>query len=150
MFMRTWEMIQDTQARKKQSSSIQITLSRCKGTSSTDGSTKSRKEWVVTNGVRLSIHEVFVRVTRNQEVCLRGYCKMEWPGRQLICVGCYPPKSLFLASLVNLGMRLILRGVVLPHPEIFESQDVIKVKIKNNNFLIILKIFNIHFSSQGI
>ena len=59
MFMRTWEMIQDTQARKKQSSSIQITLSRCEGTSSTDGSTKSRKELVVTNGVRLSIYKVF-------------------------------------------------------------------------------------------
>ena len=59
MFMRTWEMIQDAQARKKQSSSIQITLSRCEGTSSTDGTTKSRKEWVVTNGVRLSIYKVF-------------------------------------------------------------------------------------------
>jgi len=59
MFMRTWEMVQDTQARKKQSSSIQIILSRCEGTSSTDGSTKSRKEWVVTNGVRLSIYKVF-------------------------------------------------------------------------------------------
>ena len=31
MFMRTWEMIQDTQDRKKQSSSFQITLSRYEG-----------------------------------------------------------------------------------------------------------------------
>ena len=46
------------QARKKQSSSIQITLSGYKGISSTDGSPKSRKEWVDTNGVRLSINKV--------------------------------------------------------------------------------------------
>ena len=54
-----------------------------------------------------------------------------------MCVGWYPPKPLSLANLVNLGTRFLLRGVVLSHPEIFEFQDVIK--IKNNNFLKILK-----------
>ena len=37
-------------------------------------------------------------------------------------------KLLSLASLVNLGTRFLLRGVVLSHPEIFEFQDVIKNK----------------------
>ena len=55
------------QARKKQSSSIQITLSRCEGTSLTDGSTKSRKEWVVTNGVRVSIHKVICELPGIQD-----------------------------------------------------------------------------------
>ena len=39
-----------------------------------------------------------------------------------------------LASLVNLGTRFRLRGVVLPHPEFFGFQAVIKIK-KINNFL---------------
>ena len=47
------------QARKKQPSSIQITLSRYKGTTSTDGPTKPRKEWMVKVEIRLSNHEVF-------------------------------------------------------------------------------------------
>jgi len=34
---------------------------------------------------------------------------------------------------------------MMSHPEIFEFQDVIKIKNKNNNFLIVLKIFNIYF-----
>ena len=72
----------------------------------------------------------FVRVTRNQEVCLRGYCKDERPGKKIICVGCYTPKHLSLASLVNLGTRFLLRGVVLSHPEIFGFQDEIKIKNK--------------------
>jgi len=46
-------------ARKKQSSSIQITLSRYEGCSSKDVPTKLRKEWIVKNGDRLSIREVF-------------------------------------------------------------------------------------------
>jgi len=54
-------------------------------------------------------------------------CKNERPGRKVICVGCYQPKPLFLASLVNLGMRFLLMGVVLSHPEIFKFQDVIKI-----------------------
>ena len=45
--------------KKKQSSSIQITLSRYKGTTSTDGPTKPRKEWMVKVEIRLSNHEVF-------------------------------------------------------------------------------------------
>ena len=47
-----------------------------------------------------------------------------------MCIGCYPPKPLSLASLVNLGARFLLRRVVLSHPEIFEFQDVIKIKNK--------------------
>ena len=47
------------QARKKQPSSIQITLSRYEGCSSKDVPTKPRKEWIVKGGIRLSIHEVF-------------------------------------------------------------------------------------------
>ena len=47
-----------------------------------------------------------------------------------MCVGCYPPKSLSLASFVNLGTKFLLRGVVLSHPEIFEFQDVIEIKNK--------------------
>ena len=47
------------QARKKQPSSIQITYSRYDGSSSMDGPTKLRKEWIVKGGIRLSIHEVF-------------------------------------------------------------------------------------------
>ena len=42
---------------------------------------------------------------------------------------------LSLASLVNLGMRFLLRGVVLSHPEIFGFQDVIKIKHKSTIFL---------------
>jgi len=53
----------------------------------------------------------------------------------LICVGCCPPKPLSLASLVNLRTRFLLRGVVLSHPEIFEFQDVIKIKNKTTIFL---------------
>ena len=47
------------QARNKQPSSIQITLSRYKGCSSKDVPTKLRKEWIIKNGDRLSIREVF-------------------------------------------------------------------------------------------
>ena len=47
------------QARKKQPSSIQITLSRYEGCSSKDVPTKPRKEWIVKNGERLGIREVF-------------------------------------------------------------------------------------------
>ena len=54
--MRTWEMIQDTQARKNQSSSFQITLSRYEGwANEAEG-----KKWIVLKKViRLSIREVF-------------------------------------------------------------------------------------------
>ena len=45
--------------KKKQPSSIQITLSRYKGPTSTDGPTKPRKEWMVKVEIRLSNHEVF-------------------------------------------------------------------------------------------
>ena len=38
--------------------------------------------------------------------------------------------NLSLANLLNLGTRFLLRGVVLSHPEIFEFQDVIKIKNK--------------------
>ena len=62
------------QARKKQPSSIQITLSRYEGCSSIDGPTKLRKEWIVKNGDRLSIREVFC--VSHQE--LRNiHCKKE-------------------------------------------------------------------------
>ena len=47
------------QARKKQSSSIQITLSRYEGCSSRDGSTMLWKEWKVKGEIGPSIHEVF-------------------------------------------------------------------------------------------
>ena len=50
----------------------------------------------------------------------------EMTEKKVMCVGCYPPKPLSLASLVNLGTRFLLRGAVLSHPEIFEFQDVIK------------------------
>ena len=40
------------QARKKQPSSIQITLSRCEGCSSKDVPKIPRKEWIVKNGVK--------------------------------------------------------------------------------------------------
>ena len=81
--------------------------------------------------IRLSIHEVLC--VSYQE--LRSvHCKKEWLRRKLICVGCYPPKPLSLASLVNLGARFLLRGVVLSHPEIFEFQDVIKIKNKTTIF----------------
>ena len=64
MFMRTWEMIQDTQAKKKQSSSTQITLSRNEGTSPKDGLAKPRKELTVKGGIILSIREVFCELPR--------------------------------------------------------------------------------------
>jgi len=77
--------------------------------------------------IRLSIHEVLC--VSYQE--LRSiHCKKEQLSRKLMCIGCYPPKPLSLASLVNLGARFLLRGVVLSHPEIFEFQDVIKIKNK--------------------
>ena len=47
------------QARKKQPSFIQITLSRYEGCSPKDVPTKLRKEWIVKNGDRLSIRKVF-------------------------------------------------------------------------------------------
>ena len=40
--------------------------------------------------------------------------------------------------------------VCVSHPEIFGFQDVIKIKNKSENFLIILKFVNIYFSSQRI
>ena len=43
------------QARKKQPTSIQITLSRYKRTTSSDGPTKPRKEWMVKVEIRLSV-----------------------------------------------------------------------------------------------
>ena len=114
------------QARKKPSS-IQITLSRYKGTTSTDGPTKPGKEWMVKVEIRLTTREAFCMSYQE----LRSVnCKNERAGRKLICVGCYPPKPLSLASLVNLGTRFLLRGVVLSHPEIFEFQDVINIKNK--------------------
>ena len=63
------------QARNKQPSSIQITLSRYEGCSSIDGPTKLRKEWIVKkNGDRLSTREVFC--VSHQE--LRSiHCKKE-------------------------------------------------------------------------
>ena len=51
-------------------------------------------------------------------------------GKTIIFVGSYPLKPLSLASLVNLGTRFLLRGVVLSHPEIFKFQDVIEIKNK--------------------
>ena len=60
-------MKQDTQAREKQSSSIQITLSRHKGTSSTDGPMMLRKEWVNKGEIRLSIRGVLMRVAESKE-----------------------------------------------------------------------------------
>jgi hypothetical protein len=42
--------------------------------------------------------------------------------------------NLSLAGLVNLGTRFLLRGVVLSHPEIFEFQNVIKIKNKTTIF----------------
>ena len=81
----------------------------------------------VKGGDRLSTREVFC--VSHQE--LRSiHCKKEQLRRKLMCIGCYPPKPLSLASLVNLGARFLLRGVVLSHPEIFGFQDVIKIKNK--------------------
>ena len=51
-------MIPDTQAKEKQSSYIQITLSSHKGVFSTDGPMKLRKELIVRGGIRLSVCEV--------------------------------------------------------------------------------------------
>ena len=79
----------------------------------------------VKGGIRLSTREAFCMSYQE----LRSiHFKNERPGKKVICVGCYPPKPLSLASLVNLGTRFLLRGVVLSHPEIFEFQDVIKNK----------------------
>ena len=47
------------QARKKQPSSIQITLSMYEGCSSKDVPTKLWKEWMVKVEIRLRNHEVF-------------------------------------------------------------------------------------------
>ena len=58
-----------------------------------------------------------------------------------MCVGCCIPKLLSLASLVNLGTRFLLRGVVLSHTEIFEFQDVIKIKKTKQQFSHNFKIF---------
>ena len=68
------------QARKKQSSSIQITLSRYEGCSSKDVPTKLRKEWIIKkNGDRLSTREVFC--VSHQE--LRSiHCKRKRPRRK--------------------------------------------------------------------
>ena len=85
----------------------------------------------VKGGDRLSTREVFC--VSHQE--LRSiHCKKEQLRRKLMCIGCYPPKPLSLASLVNLGARFLLRGVVLSHPKIFEIQDVIKIKNKATFF----------------
>ena len=73
---------------------------------------------------------MFDVIAKNKGACLRRYCKDERPGKKIICVGCYTPKPLSLASLVNLGTRFLLRGVVLSHPEIFGFQDAIKIKNK--------------------
>ena len=55
-------------------SSIQITLPRYEGCSSKDVPTKLRKEWIVKNGDRLSMREVFC--VSHQE--LRSiHCKKE-------------------------------------------------------------------------
>jgi len=67
-------VIHGTQAREKQSSSIQITLSRHERSYSTDGPTKLRKELIVEGGIRPSVCEVFC--VSYQE--LRSlYCKKE-------------------------------------------------------------------------
>ena len=71
-----------------------------------------------------------VSCKKKRDACLMTHCENERPGRKLINVGCYPPKPLSLASLVNLGTRFLFRGVVLSHPEIFKFQDVIKIKNK--------------------
>ena len=98
---------------------------------STNGPTKLRRELIVKGGIRSSVREVFFVSYRE----LRSiHCKKEWLRRKLICVGCCIPKPLSLASLVNLGTRFLLRGVVLSHPEIFEFQDVIKNKNKTTIF----------------
>ena len=47
------------QARKKQSSSIQITLSMYEGCSSKNAPTKRKKAWIVNGEIRLSMHDVF-------------------------------------------------------------------------------------------
>jgi len=65
-----------------------------------------------------------------KHIC-RGIVRRKDQEENLICVGCYPPKPLSLASLVNLETRFLLRGVVLSHPEIFGFQDVIKIKNKS-------------------
>ena len=62
------------QARKKQPSSIQITLSRYKGTTSTDGPMKLRKEWIVKGGIRLSTREAFCM---SYQELRRIHCKKE-------------------------------------------------------------------------
>ena len=85
----------------------------------------------VKGGIRLNTREAFYMSYQE----LRSIrCKNERPGRKVICVGCYRPKSLSLASHVNLGTRFLLRGIVLSHPEIFEFQDVIKIKNKTTIF----------------
>ena len=50
--------------------------------------------------------------------------------KKVIYVGFYSSKPLSHASLMNLGTRFLLWGVVLSQPEIFEFQDVIKIKNK--------------------
>jgi len=62
------------QARKKQPSFIQITLSRYEGCSPKDVPTKLRKEWIVKNGDRLSIREVFYL---SYQELRRIHCKKE-------------------------------------------------------------------------
>ena len=108
---------------------------------------KAVERMEVKGGIRLSIREVFCVSYRE----LRSiHCKKEWLRIKLICVGCDPPKPLSLASLVNLGTRVLLRGVVLSHPEIFGFQDMIKIKNKTTIFSHI-KIFSTFiFSSQRI
>ena len=81
----------------------------------------------VKGGIRLSIREAFCM---SYQELGRIHCKNERLGRKVICVGCYPPKPLSLASPVNLGTRFLLRGVVLSHHEIFGFQDVIRIKNK--------------------
>ena len=65
-------------------------------------------------------------------------------------------------NLSNLHLHIMIRPMVrlnlvikswlslLSYPENFEFQDVIKIKIKTNNFLIVFKIFQHLFSLQGI
>ena len=125
-------MIQDPKPERNNQTLLKSLYQGTKNDSSKDVPTKLRRELIVKGGIRRSVREVFCMSYQE----LRSVnCKNERAGRKLICVGCYPPKPLSLASLVNLGTRFLLRGVVLSHPEIFGFQDVIKNKNKTTIFL---------------
>ena len=95
------------QVRKKQPSSIQITLSRYEGCSSKDVPKIPRKECIVKNGVKIKyLWSILCELPGIKSI----HCKKEWLRRKLICVENYPPKHLSHASLVNLGTRFLLRG----------------------------------------